>query len=42
VRKLFLKEAEGAGVTWLIKNVYPLRHIEAQAFRMIDKGPPTP
>ncbi len=41
-RRKLVEDAGDAGVTWLIENVYGMRHTEAQALRMIGKGPPTP
>lgn len=38
--KRLISDAADAGVTWLIENVYGLRHTEEKALRMIEKGPP--
>jgi len=41
-RKRLISDAADAGVTWLIENVYGLRHTTEKALSIIKKGPPKP
>jgi probable F420-dependent oxidoreductase len=40
VFRKYVEDAEAAGVTWLIDNIYGLRYTEKQALKAIKAGPP--